>query len=480
MLSNKYKELFKNMSFLTISSFGCKILSFLLVPLYTSILTTEEYGIFDNIKVLVELLIPILTFNISEAIVVFFIDRKHKSNDIINIIVKYIIIGILGMVILVTINYCFDIISIFNEYVCFLLIYYISLMLYQIVQGLARGLDMMKKLAISGIINTVILLNLNIVFLVILKYGINGYFLSCVISNFLTTIYLIISLNLKKYVKKDKINKELEKQMISYGRPLIFNSIGWWITNVSDRYIVTYMCGLSENGIYSVAYKIPSILTIFQSIFNQVWTISAIKTYDKDDKDNFFSNIYTMYNICMVVTCSFVIILTKFLAGILYKNEFFMAWKYAPLLMVSIVFGALSGMFGGVFAAVKDSKIVSISTIAGAIINIFLNIILVAQYGAMGAAISTVISYFIVWIIRYIYAKKYITLRNRLFKDIFVYILLIVQVIIIELSIVNIYIIYILEIIILLIIGLIYIKEIGKILLKIKNNIFKKGERYGE
>lgn len=76
--------------------------------------------------------------------------------------------------------------------------------------------------------------------------------------------------------------------MMDYSRPLIANSIAWWINNASDRYIVIFFCGLAENGIYSVASKIPSILNIFQSIFNQAWTLSAVKDFDSEDKHGFF------------------------------------------------------------------------------------------------------------------------------------------------------------------------------------------------
>lgn len=404
----KYKDLIKNIGVLTLSNFGSKILSFLLVPLYTSILTTEEYGNFDFITVTISLLIPILTLNITEAALRFLLDKKNNQKDIFEICLKTIIISIFILLIFVIVNRYLNIIPILNVYNIFFVIYYIVSLNYEWAQNFTRGLDKLSNIAIGGIINSIFILFLNILFLVIFKLGLKGYFLANIIANIIATSYLLISINIKQYIKFDTINvfcvsnKRLKKEMLKYSKPLMVNSIGWWINNVSDRYIVTYILGVAENGIYSVAYKIPSILSIIQSIFNQAWAITAVKTFDKNDEDRFFESIYVSYNFLMVCWCSILIILTKFLASILYKNEFYNAWKYMPFLMISIVFSAISGLLGGIFSAVKNSKMMSVSTMVGAIINIILNFFLIHIVGTIGAAISTAISCCIVWIIRMI------------------------------------------------------------------------------
>lgn len=404
----KYKDLIKNIGVLTLSNFGSKILSFLLVPLYTSILTTEEYGNFDFITVTISLLIPILTLNITEAALRFLLDKKNNQKDIFEICLKTIIISIFILLILVIVNRYLNIIPILNVYNIFFVIYYIVSLNYEWAQNFTRGLDKLSNIAIGSIINSIFILFLNILFLVIFKLGLKGYFLANIIANIIATSYLLISINIKQYIKFDTINvfcvsnKRLKKEMLKYSKPLMVNSIGWWINNVSDRYIVTYILGVAENGIYSVAYKIPSILSIIQSIFNQAWAITAVKTFDKNDEDRFFESIYVSYNFLMVCWCSILIILTKFLASILYKNEFYNAWKYMPFLMISIVFSAISGLLGGIFSAVKNSKMMSVSTMVGAIINIILNFFLIHIVGTIGVAISTAISCCIVWIIRMI------------------------------------------------------------------------------
>ena len=200
------------------------------------------------------------------------------------------------------------------------------------------------------------------------------------------------------------------------------------VISASDRYVVTWLCGLTVNGIYSVGYKIPSIINVFQTIFNQAWFLSAVKEFDPQDKDGFFIKTYNIYGAAILFVCFGLNVFTRFIALILYKGDFYNAWIYVPLLNISILFGALSGVIGGVFSAVKDSKIFSVSTLIGAAVNVILDIALVYKFGAIGAAIATMVSYVVVWIIRLVCAKKYIVLRLDLKRDIIAYSTLLGQV----------------------------------------------------
>lgn len=479
----KYKELMKNIGLLTLSNFGSKLLMFFLVPLYTAVLTTEEYGKFDFLYVTISLLVPLLTLNISEGAMRFLLDKdksQEKKKYICKISNKYVLISIIIVIFACSINYCFNFFEVFKEYCIYFILFYIVTVYYQLLQNFIRGYDKISSIAISGIINSVLMLTLNIVFLLVIKMGLKGYFIANILANGLTSIYLMIIL--KKINNKVKLctNKDdyLEKEMIEYSKPMMLNSVGWWINNVSDRYIVTLICGAAANGIYSVAYKIPSILSIIQSIFNQAWTIFAVKAIDNKENSSTTKDVYIIYNIVMVFSCSILIIFTKILAKIFYLNEFYDAWQYMPFLMISTVFGALSGLIGGLFSAIKNSKIMGTSTLTGAILNIILNIVLVFKIGTIGAAISTAISYFVVWIIRIIEINKNIKLNLLYYKDIIVYFLLTIQAIIM-LIISNDILLYILEIIILLIELLIYYNEIisfSKTILKKVENKLKKNE----
>ncbi|WP_413777629.1 polysaccharide biosynthesis C-terminal domain-containing protein [Streptococcus pneumoniae] len=147
-------------------------------------------------------------------------------------------------------------------------------------------------------------------------------------------------------------------------------------------------------------------------------------------------------------------------------NEFYDAWKFVPFLLIANVFGAISGFAGGIFSAVKDSKIYSQSTLVGAIVNIIFTFVFVYYYGAIGAAIATMISYFVVWIIRVHTMRKYIKLKIFIRRDVFSYVLLIFQSIVLWLE--NSYILYPIQVVLFLLLVMLFYKEIKSIIGELK------------
>ena len=93
-MNSKYKTLFKNVGLLTLSNMATKILTFLLVPLYTSVLTTEEYGIYDLVVTSVNLLVPILTLNIIDAVMRFAMRKDLPIEKVASIGMKFVLASI--------------------------------------------------------------------------------------------------------------------------------------------------------------------------------------------------------------------------------------------------------------------------------------------------------------------------------------------------------------------------------------------------
>ena len=412
---------------LTIGQFGTRLLSFFLVPLYTSILTSAEYGTYDLYCVTVSLFIPILTLNIADSATIFLLNKKSQWNEIVCISLKQYVYSVLLFSTLMCINRVLDLFPLLNAHPVFILLMFALNGLSQLLLNFARGFDRIKDVAVSGVLCSAVMIALNIVFLIPLRMGLVGYYLAFIGGAFVQSAYLFISLKIFKFIRTMEQEENLKKEMLSYSCPMMFNSISWWVNSVSDRYIVTWLCGIVQNGVYSVAYKIPSILNMFHGIFSQAWTLSAVQDFDRDDKNGFFSKMYGLYNMCMTCLCSLLIACARPMAWLLYAKEFYEAWRFVPFLLVASLFGALSGYLGGIFAAVKDSKSFAVSTVAGAVLNIILTIVLIHFIGTLGAAIATVASYILVWAMRMFWAKKIMCLNVSSAKNCIAYALLVVQ-----------------------------------------------------
>lgn len=423
---SRLKYLLKNMGIMAISMFGTRFVNLLMIPVYTNILTTQDYGTYDLLGVTVGLLVPVATLTIYEATLRFALDKGESKGDILITSNRVILFGNAMVAAGVIINYIFGFNTLIKEYSIYLVLMLLLDSASCNLINFIKGLDKVKEAAVSGILAAIVVVLLNVFFLVLLKWGIKGFFISSILGSFCQLLYLFFACSCCQFIK-GKYNKTLRREMLSYSCPLVANNIAWWITNASDRYIVSWMCGLSMNGLYSVGYKIPSMLVFIQSVFNQAWTLSAVNDYDSEDKDKFFLTVYRLYNVCLVLGCSVLILFTKVLALFLYSNEFYQAWIYVPLLIISIVFGSLSSYVGGIFIAVKDTGIIAKSTFIGAAVNIVLNVALIYCFGAMGAVIATVVSYIIVWMMRMIYVRRYIKLEINILRDLASYLVLIVQ-----------------------------------------------------
>ncbi len=429
-MREKYKYLGKNTFIFAISSFGTKFLSFLLVPLYTNVLTTEEYGTADLITTTATLMIYIFTINIADSVLRFVLDKRESHKEILSYGMHVLFIGSFILILSLFIIYWSELIEWDVIYYLFVFFYFFFMALYQVLTNYLRAVDKIVSVAQTGIVSSLAMILGNIIFLLVIKIGIYGYLTALILGPFIGSVYALFKIKLPISVYfKNICNKNTQKAMRIYCIPLIFNNIALWINAFFDKYFITAMCGIEQNGIYAVSYKIPTILSICYAIFSQAWNLSAIKEFDKNDKDGFFSETYTIYNFFIVCVCSGLILINVPLAKFLFVKDFFIAWKYSSILLISVMFNAMTAFLGSIFSAVKNSKIIATTTLISAGINIVLNIILIPIIKVQGAAIATAICYAVMWAIRYIAAKKYITMRINLWRDIIAYCLLVVQVI---------------------------------------------------
>lgn len=468
-MEKKHKYLAKNVLLFSISSFVPKLLSILLIPIYTNCLTTTEYGISDLLTTTVSLLIPVFTLDIQDAVMRFALDSKYKQNDVFSIAIRVILCGTA----LVCVGACatsfLHIPGLDDSYLIFFVLMYFTTALYNTISLFCRGIDKVNVMVIGGVLQSIVTLTANIVFLVVFDWGLNGYLLANTVGSVLALIWYFIGAKLYRYIKW-KISATVLKDMVAFSFPLIFSVMAWWINSASDRYILTWMSGVAVSGLYAVAYKIPNILSIFQNIFAQAWSISAIKEFDKHDSDGFMSNMYNMMNFAMAIICSAIMIVNIPVSKILYSKEFFEAWQFVPPLLISVVFNAMALFIGSIFTAVKDTKTLSISTIVGAIVNTVCNFIFIYYLGAYGAALATLLGYAVILVMRHLILRKHVILHIKWWRDITVYLVLIAQMVVAYLGLSWTW----LQVIAIALMFVLYIKELKQFLALIKNKLLHK------
>ena len=202
------------------------------------------------------------------------------------------------------------------------------------------------------------------------------------------------------------------KEMIKYSIPLVPNSLSWTIINLSDRLVISHEMGTSANGIYSMAYKFPTLMDTIYGFFYTSWKESSAKAINDNDKHEFFNKIFRLLSKMMFSISIGIIACMPLVFNIFIKEAYREAYMYIPILIIATYYNNMSGYFGGIFSAYKDTKIMGTTTIIAAVVNLVVNILLIKFIGIYAAAISTLISCMVVYYYRKIKVSKYIKLEN--------------------------------------------------------------------
>ena len=404
---NKYKKLVGNTVIFAIGSFSSKLLVFLLMPLYTRVLTTSDYGVMDIIVNTSNLLIPIVMVSINEGIIRFGLDRSVRKSDVLSTGLGVCLAGFLVFGLFIPLMKRVEFIS---SYTMLIYAYVLAGCLKSVVSQFVRAIGYVKLYAFDGILSTFTTVVFNILLLVVFKWGINGYVLSTVLSNVLSVLFLFWIANLKKFVKPRQVSPAIAKAMLVYSLPLIPTTIFWWITNVSGRYMVTYFLGESANGLFSVAYKIPTVITMISGIFSQAWQISAVTEADDPGQSRFYSDIFSSYQTVVFMCASGVLLLIKPITAILVSEAFYPSWKYVPFLVLSVIFSCFVTFLGTFYMVAKKNAMALVTTCVGAGLNLVLNYFLIPKYGVNGAAFATFACYFTVFVLRAVDTRRIVRL----------------------------------------------------------------------
>lgn len=425
---DKYKKLASNTIIFAIGTFSSKILSFLLMPFVTRMMTTADYGSADLIQQTVNVLIPIVTLQVNSAALRFSLDKAKNKADVFTVGVRTTIIG---FIVFLFFAYPISLITIndfkLGEYIVLVYVFVLVSGFRQLCQQFVRGSGRVKLYAIDGIIATATTLLFTFLFLSPLKMGVTGYILAIIASDACSVIFFFVTAKLYKGIRPHLMEKRIAGQMLKYCVPLIPTVILWWIINVSDRYMITYFVDSSANGLYTAASKIPNFVILFSQIFIDAWQLSAVDEYGDRKKARFFSKVFRVYSGGVFAVASALILFCQLFTKILVAPSYYDSWKYVPILIIATTYSCIVNFLASVYMAEKKSFMALLTASSGAVTNIVLNLVFIPKMGANGAAIATVCAFLMVFITRGANTRKYVKMNFQLPTMIVETVILIVQ-----------------------------------------------------
>ncbi len=424
---NRYEKLAGNTVIFAIGSFSAKLMVFLLMPLYTRVLTTHDYGVMDLVVNTANLLTPLVTLSIHEAVIRFGMDKGASRREVLSIGVSTVLSGFTLFLLFIPAFLHFEMIS---PYTALLYLYVLAAALKSVFAQFVRAAGLVKLYVFDGLMSTGTVILFNVVLLVVFRLGVYGYVTSIIVSNLISVVFLYFAARLRPFVKLSGISRRTRRAMVRYAVPLIPTSIFWWVTNVSDRYMVTYFCGAEINGLYAAAYKIPAMLTVMTAIFYQAWQISAVSEYGQGESTTrFYTHIFASYTGVLFMAGSGLLLLVKPIMWVLVSPSFsFGLGVHALSGGGSLeIFSAMVSFLGTFYMAARKSAMVPVAISVGALSNIALNLVLIPRFGAQGAAYATMLCYILAFAVRIVDVRRLVTLDTAPLRMAFSVLCLVLQ-----------------------------------------------------
>ncbi len=399
------KKLAINTLIIAIGKACTQLITFLLLPLYTSVLSTAEYGTVDLLNTLVGLALPIITLQIEQGVFRFLIEKRNDERGKKEIISSSFLLIIISCI---AFSIFFMILSLFNsneyKFLLFLniLIYVFPTYLLQV----SRGLGNNKMFSLGSFIAASSTIMFNIIFILGFKLRVEGMLYGTMLGQICCSLFLFIKLKMIKYLSMKLISKKIIKDLIKYSAPLIPNSISWWVFNASDRIIVSFFLGLSATGLLSAANKFSAIYISAYSIIYMSWTESISSHIDDSDISDYFTKNFNLLMKFFVSVAFCLISFMPFLFKILINKKFIGGYNLIPVLIIASIFNVAVGLIGSFYVAKKNTKSIANTSILAALINIVVNLIFIKYIGLLAAAVSTFVSYFLMTIYRLHDLKK--------------------------------------------------------------------------
>lgn len=410
MVVSKQLQFIKGSAILILSNLVIKGINFLLLPLYTKYLTPAELGISDTITGMTSIIFPLLVMGLDSAFSAFYFDEKtqeHKTRVFNTIWLTLVIASVVPIIVAFFSKYISLLLFDSEQYTVLIGIALVSVTMnlwYLPLSLLMRMENRMTIFALVNVISSLTMILLNIIFVSIFQWGVYSLILStAIIQGIQFILYLILGKIKFKILSYDK---NLIKRVLKYSLPLVPAVLATWILNMSDRYIINYFHGEWEVGLYGIAARFGTIISLFANGVYMSYTTFAYDKKGEADAKEQYSRILNAFVFLLLLICITGSVYSKEIVGIMTEASYKESYKMmAPILWSQLLYG-VNTLVGYAIGFEKKSYLNLIATSTGAVINVILNIVFIPEYGALAAAYTTCFSFALMTVMTYTFAQK--------------------------------------------------------------------------
>ena len=393
---NRIAFLLGNTLVFALGGLAIKAVSLVLMPLYTTALTAGEYGTAELLNSAIEIVLPLLSLGVVEALYRFSIDDDVPKDEL--FAGSLVVLG--GGLVCTGVACALGSVLWNMEHAAAFFALFCSVCVFKATTQLARGLGHVRRFVAYGLINALAMVVSTYLLLVRAHLGVEGYLWSFTIGYLVGGLVAFLGSAEYRLLAPFRVDRVLLRRMLVYSLPLVPNLLSWWLVSVSGRYVVLWGSGLAAAGLFTAASKMPSLINIVASVFQQAWQYSTAREIDSPDRGAFFGSVLRGYSLATLSTAGLVIALNRPISRVMLQAEFAEGWRYVPLLMLVASFGVISIFFESFYQALKNSGVLMASTALGAGVNVVLGVALVPFMGPWGAGLAGAVAYMLVLVVR--------------------------------------------------------------------------------
>lgn len=413
----KYRSLAANTALFALNSVATKLVTFLLVPLYTAYLSAGEYGLTDMSLTVISLLTPLVTLDMAEAVVRFIVGDRVRED-----LYATIALGVtaISVIVVAALTPLLDLSAFggLGEFKGWFVAAYAASALMNMCGQIARGINEVRIIPACASVSSLVTLASSVILIAWAETGVEGYFASVTVGPAAAIIMYLTAGGLGPSVVRGVRSLAafaceevwaLCRPMLRYALPLIPNSLFWWLSSGINRLFITGMLGIAASGLFAAASKIPNLINTVYSIFQQAWQLSAFQESGDEGLSSFFSTVFALIQAGMTVLCAVLSLSAPWLAAILLQGETYGAWPMIAPLLLSNLFNVFATFYGTVYATTMHTTFIMGTTVFGAVSCVVLTPALIPVMGTYGACVASAIGQALVFLMRAVDSRKHLS-----------------------------------------------------------------------
>lgn len=381
-----------------------KLISFLLLPLYTSYISPADYGVYDLYNAYISFLCSVLFLDIWAGIMRFMYDYtgEEKKKPISCGLSIFSISSILYTAVLIVAFTLFDI-----EYPWLLFAYGILMNLQTLVGYIARGFGKNVLYTAAGLIGSIVTIIFNIVLLVNFKMDYSALFIASCIGYIVNIVIVVFGVKVPHVFSMKNFDKQLFKEMLRFSLPLCLNSVAYWFLTSYNRVAISAELGTEANGYYAIAGRFGSMITLFTTCFQMAWQeLAFAKSAKENDNDSFYSvaiNSYIKSMGCgLVLMIPVIYIIYPFMINDSYNG----GKELIPLYLMGTILSTISSFLGNTFSAIKKNYLLFVTMLVGSVANVASVHLLLPVIGIQASNVALMLGFALITITRIVLLKK--------------------------------------------------------------------------